>query len=221
MNGARTWLASLAGGAAFAAAIIIPSLAAAGPAPAPDRLAPVRVAPASVAPGQLAPGRVRPGEAAPGRVTARDAARTVSAWVPSSRPAADPVAGLLIPSRPAGRPAAAARPDFAARVTARVRCGVFTGTVQHGGDGSVLFPAFITVTGRVSSTCTATITARVGYELDFVHQGPLTLGKAGPRKTVTIGRLHRQTRLATSYQDIFVQACSGGRRLTCGAPVHV
>lgn len=191
MDSARAWLAALAGGLAVGAAIVIPVSAAAGPAP--DRAAAAR----------------------------EPSARTVSAWMPSARGAADPVAGVLAHPRPAGRPAVVARPDFAARVAARVRCGAFTGTVQHGGDGSVLFPAFITVTGRVSSTCAATITARVGYELDFVHQGPFTLGSAGPHRTVTIRRLHRQTRVATSYQDIFVQVCAAGRRPACGAPVHV
>lgn len=184
MNSARACLAVL-GGLALAAVIAIPVGAAAGPAPAPARLAPVRVTPARLTPGQVAP--------APG-TPAR-----LAAW----------------------RPAAPAEPDFTARVTARVRCGTFAGTVLHGGDGSVLFPAFLTVTGRVSSHCAATVTARVGYKLDFVPQGPFTLGKAGPDSAAAIRRLHRQTRVATSYQDIFIQVCSGGRRLTCGAPVHV
>jgi hypothetical protein len=64
MNSARAWLATAAGGIALVAAIVIPASAAAGPGPAPHRLAPVRVAPARVAPGRVTPGRVTPGQVA-------------------------------------------------------------------------------------------------------------------------------------------------------------
>jgi hypothetical protein len=209
MNSVRAWLAAISGAAALAAAIAIPASTTPGPALAPARLAPSRMAPGRAGQGRAGPGRVAAGRGGPGYRAPGQAGLAVT------------VADFAAPPGAAGRPALVPLPGFSARVMARVRCGAFTGTVQHGGDGSVLYPAFITVTGRVSSSCGAAVTARIGYELDFVHQGPFILGKAGPRQTATVRRLHRQTRLATSYQNIFVQVCTGARRLTCGTPVHV
>ena len=102
---------------------------------------------------------------------------------------------------------AVAKPLYSKDVTVKVRCGKFTGNVMWGGDGSILFPAYLDVHGTVSSSCNSTTTARISYTNGpFGNYGPTVFGTARAHKSATAD--FNAGSGDSTYGNISIQACT-------------
>jgi hypothetical protein len=74
-------------------------------------------------------------------------------------------------------------PDYTANVTLKVRCGKFTGKINHGGLGGILDRAYLQVEGKLSSSCNSTTYLQVRYDTGITTVTGQTIGHVGARKT--------------------------------------
>jgi hypothetical protein len=114
-------------------------------------------------------------------------------------------------------------PGFTKTVRATVRCAQFSGTVQHGGNGSPADPGFIIVKGTLNASCPGTVGwAQVGWINGLEHHGPLVLGKKIRGKDELKDIVFDQHDRLNTYAHIFVQACTTVRgKAVCGPHVTV
>jgi hypothetical protein len=103
-------------------------------------------------------------------------------------------------------------PDYQKYVNPKVTCGSFSGYVDWGGDGSIVWPYYLHVSGTVRSTCNSTTYVYIGYTRG-TGSYEVRFGKTGPysSKTVSWGQENR----LFSYGHIYVDVCSNRYGWTC------
>jgi hypothetical protein len=116
--------------------------------------------------------------------------------------------------RAATRPAV--RPDYEMQLHPRVECGGGDGTLQWGGNGGLLDPAYLSYDGNVYNYCTSgTVYMYISYTVGgSPHNFPI--GHAGPGQNL---KVHYAVDSENgTYADIRVTACVQYNGWRCGVP---
>lgn len=124
--------------------------------------------------------------------------------------------GSDISSKPAGN---VVRPLYQMHVGPTTSCGAFSGTLQWGGNGSILVPAYISLDGRVwNNNCPgATEFVFVSYTYAGGGYDP-RVGKASYSPSANV-KVHWNTESELfQYGNITVDVCDNHHGWHCGKP---
>jgi hypothetical protein len=98
------------------------------------------------------------------------------------------------------------KPLYTASVTATVRCGKFTGTIKHGGNGGVLDKAYLDIDGKVSSSCNSKTRLQAKYNVVVLGTYEPVIKTVGARQTATVS--WSTSSAAGTYSEIGVRVCT-------------
>jgi hypothetical protein len=116
---------------------------------------------------------------------------------------------------PPAAPGAAAEPLYSQDITLSIKCASWSGELAWGGNGSILVPAYIDISGTLKDTCSS------GYAQLFAHWDTIDNPKNPLVKKVNANS-SAKTPYSTSdnvntYKDIYVYICSEYQGYRCSA----
>jgi hypothetical protein len=114
-------------------------------------------------------------------------------------------------------PRTADRPLYETQLHPRVQCGGGDGTLQWGGNGGLLDPAYLSYDGNVYNYCTSgRVYMYISYTVGFSPHND-NIGSAGPGQNLKV-HYSRESENGT-YAHIRVDACTSYNGWRCGTPV--
>ncbi len=116
---------------------------------------------------------------------------------------------------PPAAPNTAAKPLYSQDITLSIKCASWSGELAWGGNGSILVPAYIDISGTLKDTCAS------GYAQLFAHWDTIDNPKNPLVKKVNANS-SAKTPYSTSdrfntYKDIYVYICSNYQGYRCSA----
>jgi hypothetical protein len=127
---------------------------------------------------------------------------------PSASASAAPRPHLSVATGTLMRPDTDTSPLFSRDISLHIKCASWKGELSWGGNGSILFPAFIDISGTLKDTCSS------GHAQLFLHYD--TIDNPKEPKVKQIGPLKSAKTPFTvedrfnTYKDIYVYICSEG-----------